>query len=50
MEITIREKNPGPQIHAVKNGSVILASGKPQTEEQIALAQGKPLSKKKIIK
>lgn len=46
MEIRIREKNPGPQIAIVKNGDEVLASGKPQTEEQILKAAGqKPADK-----
>ncbi len=40
MEFTIREKNPGPQIAVEKNGSPVLESGKPQTDEQVAMAQG----------
>ena len=45
MEFTIREKNPGPQVSVVKNGEPVLEAGKPQTEEQIAMAQGKPEEK-----
>ena len=41
MEFTVREKNPGPQVAIKKNDEEVLSSGKPQTEEQIALAQGK---------
>jgi len=41
MEITIRDKNPGPQVNIVKNGTPVMESGKPQTDEQIAMAQGK---------
>ena len=41
MEFTIREKNPGPQLNIKKNDEEVMASGKPQTEEQIAMAQGK---------
>lgn len=41
MEFTIREKNPGPQVNVKKNGQEVMASGKPQTEEQVKLAQGK---------
>ena len=41
MKFTIREKNPGPQLAVVKNGEPVLESGKPQTEAQVAMAQGK---------
>ena len=40
MEVTIREKNPGPQINIKKNDEEVLSSGKPQTDEQVMKAQG----------
>ena len=47
MEFTIREKNPGPQLFVKKNGEAVMESGKPQTEEQVKMAQGtvKPVKK-----
>lgn len=46
MEFTIREKNPGPQVTIKKNDEEVLESGKPQTDEQVAMAQGKTPKKK----
>jgi len=41
MEFTVREKNPGPQVAIKKNDQEVLSAGKPQTEEQVKMAQGK---------
>ena len=46
MEFTIREKNPGPQVNIKKNDQEVMASGQPQTEAQIKMAQGKAEPKK----